>query len=561
MIGSPTSREKLIGQGEVSLRPSDCASHTRMKILLALDSRPTNCAVIGLLDPHSGQWDRVQVLQLPEPFKRKGFRGCVQVGGSWYVVNSAALYQLEVNLAGADPFVSVVRTLRRPEWEQGERAAADLHHVHYSQSRNTLLVANSFMDAVDEVSLDCRLVRRHYLWDISPTIAEEALRREPSAMDLVHINHISERDGVIYLTLGNWNGTRRGKVVRFDNGDEVLAGLEFPHDGVFVNGDFYLTESGAARIAVYRGFASSRALEREPHERVPVVIRQSVWRESFQWVRGLGFSPRHLLCGVTQWRESKATQPQIPPRIAFFDRTTLEWRGDLFLPPVAGAPTPSLFSIHTIDDGRGDDFPFGTWPDPPLPPPPTQSQSVSRKGLSEQTWVQLDGLPLAFGKPGARELSREWHYPRGLRLWRVKPGWRVEPRWCAGALADGSLVVWAAMEPDEHVYLRTGRRGFRVPPERPELWALEAGKEYQLRVPVISRSGSLQVRLQILEYAGGTRIRSTARWLDGTEPRVRFKTSTRTECVRLALRFSDAGQITLGPLQLMVRSSSRQPGP
>ena len=138
--------------------------------------------------PHEGVWERFQIIDVAEPFIRRGFRGMTVRGKQIYVVNSAALYYFELNLDQVtEPVVHWRKTVRRPEWELGERAAADLHHVLYSAEQNVLFVANSFMDSVDKLSLNGELLKRHYFWDISAEITDLALRRVPGVPDLVHV--------------------------------------------------------------------------------------------------------------------------------------------------------------------------------------------------------------------------------------------------------------------------------------------------------------------------------------------------------------------------------------
>ncbi|NIN48497.1 MAG: hypothetical protein GTN62_00030, partial [Gemmatimonadales bacterium] len=60
----------------------------------------------------------------------------------------------------------------------------------------------------DEISVSGELIGRHYLWDVSEDVAQIAFDRMDGVADLTHVNHISEDRGRIYLTLGNWNGTR-----------------------------------------------------------------------------------------------------------------------------------------------------------------------------------------------------------------------------------------------------------------------------------------------------------------------------------------------------------------
>lgn len=503
-----------------------------MKILLALDSRPGNAAAIGLLDPHTGRWDRFQVVEVAEPFKRKGYRGAALVGDQLYVVNSAALYQLALDRDHRDgPLVRPVRTLRRPEWALGQRSAGDLHHVHHSATRERLFVASSFLDAVDEVTLDLRFVRRHYLWDVSPAIAAEALRRNPYAVDLVHCNHICEHDGRLYVTCGNWNRTRMGKVICFDTGEVVLDGLQFPHDGFVHDGDFYLSETEAQRVLVYRGFSGDLRGRPGPDRVLPVTIDTPGWEGSFQWVRGIAVTKQHIIAGVTQWRDDAFDEPQIPPRLAFFDRASGEHRGDLFLPEVEGFATPSLFSVHIIEDERPESFDLDAWR-AGAPPPRTGGTAPARV---------VESLPLAFTDESG-ELSAEWSYaaaPAGQ--WWVSPA------------DEGGVVVTSSMNADDKFYLRTGRDQFDVPPARPDVWTLAPGRPHELHARATEYEGNIQVKLWVFEYCGGRRAGHHVEKLKGGTGVVRFQIAPDTTSVRIGLRFSGAGRVALAPLRLLAR--------
>jgi len=332
-----------------------------MRLLLALDSRPSNQAALGILDPHTASWERFEIPQLEEPFKRRGFRGAILKEGRLYVLSSAALYIYDADITAGESRFELARTLRRPEWEVGARAAADLHHLVYSSQRGNLLVANSFMDSIDEISLDGDFIQRHYLWDVSPAVAKTALERNPQATDLVHCNHISEQNGKIYVTCGNWNGTRLGKVICFDSGEIVLEDLPFPHDGFVHEGDFYVSASAASEVLIYENAAEMNLLGRSPDHVLPVTIRQPIWENSFQWVRGIHVTDRHIVCGVTQWRNESRKQPQIPPRLIFFDRATKDFVGELFLPIMDEFPSPSIFTLLALPDERDDQFDINLW--------------------------------------------------------------------------------------------------------------------------------------------------------------------------------------------------------
>ncbi len=332
-----------------------------MRLLLALDSRPSNQAAIGILDPHAADWEHFEIMPIAEPFKRRGFRGCTLVGDRLYVLSSAALYIYRAEVAAGTSQFELLHTTRRPEWEVGERAAADLHHLHYSPHRDRLFIANSFMDSVDELTPEGEFIAHHYLWDISPAVAEVARQRNPDATDLVHVNHITEHDGRIYLTCGNWNGTRTGKVICFDTGEIVLEDVSFPHDGFVHGGDFYISATGASEVLIYENAGNMDLLARRPDHILPVEIRQKEWENSFQWVRGIHVSGDYMLCGVTQWRNETADQPQIPPRLVCFDRHSKQFQGELFLPSVEEFPSPSIFTLLPLPDERDVQFDFRNW--------------------------------------------------------------------------------------------------------------------------------------------------------------------------------------------------------
>ena len=353
----------------VSLEPD-------MKLLTALDSRWANKAAVGLLDPHSGSWSSFEIVDLPEQFNRRGFRGMSVVDNQTiYVVNSAALYRLRLNVSDeTKPLATVEQSIRRPEWEVGQRAGADLHHVLYVPARDVLLVANSAMDSVDEVSPEGKLLRRRYLWDLSSEIAELARERNPDASvhDLTHLNHITTHGDYTYLTAGNLNGTRVGCMIRLETGEIVLDGLHFPHDGVVLDGDLYVSNSGTSTVHVWRDVGNMDLRGRPPDEIVPIQIQQDAWSKSFQWVRGVARSHEHLVVGVTQWRISESESPQIPPRLVFFKSDGLTFEGEIFLPQVEGFPSPCIYSIHAIDDDRDEQIPAAIWERALLAPPPTE---------------------------------------------------------------------------------------------------------------------------------------------------------------------------------------------
>lgn len=464
-----------------------------MKLLFALDSRPSNQAALGVLDPHTAAWEQFETMKITEPFLRRGFRGATLVDDRLYVLSSAALYIYRWNFGAAgNSLVELEKTVRRPEWEVGARAAADLHHVHYSPQRKRLFIANSFMDAVDEISLDGEFIAHHYLWDLSPAIAEVAKERNPAATDLVHVNHISEQGGRIYLTLGNWNGTRTGKIVCFDTGEIVLEDLEFPHDGFVHDGDLYISATGASQVLIYENAADMNLLGRRPDHVLPVEIRQDQWRNSFQWVRGIHVTDRHIVCGVTQWRNETIDQPQIPPRLVFFDRTTKKFQGELFFPSVEGFPSPSIFSLIPLPDERGDSFDYSLWERETLLSVETEPSAVAvheahqqvdsphcRSMLGNGTGI-WPGTWTPYSDPGVEEQAGERVV--GIVLPEVDATNQLMPGWSCVDRESNQVEQLAKSLPvviDDQVIFYTGH-GYRN--SRPRSGSLPGQHFLQLRL-------------------------------------------------------------------------------
>ena len=504
-----------------------------MKILLALDSRASNQAGLGLLDPHRGHWSRFQIADTQEPFRRRGFRGSALLGDQLFVVSSAALYQYRVNLHDeGQPLAALVKTVRRPEWELGERAAADLHHVFFCRERGSLLIANSFMDCIDEVSLEGELRARHYLWDLSRSVGEIAFARVPGAADLTHVNHICAHGGDVYLTLGNCNGTRRGKVIRLGDGAVVVDGLEFPHDGVVSGDHFYLSQSGTSEISIYPLTNDSRFVAQESREDLPVQVRSDLWSGSFQWVRGIAVTEEHIICGVTQWRNETPFRPQIPPRLVFFGRESRQFEGELFLPPGDGFPVPSIFTIHVLPDSAGESLDFTKWQG--LAPMPSAVEVADESASRPRVRVQC----LYFHSPVDRmRLSDTWSSP-------------VDSRCHVRVMPEGALWVDCRMHGAERFYLRTGAGPFEEVPSQPPPLKLEAGHEYELSAFLRQVRGGIATQLWVIQYDERERIGHVVREVAAGESSLAFRVDPRCRQVRVAFRFSGQGVVNLAPLNL-----------
>ena len=483
-----------------------------MRLLLALDAIRANKAGIGVLDLKAGRWEHFQEITIDEPFRRRGFRGAHLHGDDLYAVNSAALYRIRMQRGPTWDF-TVADVHRRPEWELGERAAADLHDVWVSDARGRIIVANSFMDSIDEMTMDGWLAERRYLWDICPEIAELARSRDPDAADLAHVNHVAEHDGELLVTLGNRNGTRTGAVLNADTGELLLTDLPFPHDGVFAPGGFYTSFSDTGEIAVYDAATPAELVGASP-VRLPVEIRQPFWADSFQWVRGIAVTEHHLICGVTQWRKESAGRRQIPPRIVVYSRPDLAYVGELFLPEIDGFPVPAIFSVIVLD-GEQDRLDGRAWTEPE---PPVEEAPASARVVATSGWVPPDD-------------HRDYVTPR----------------------PDGGVEV--TVSPAARFYLKDTPTDFGLPPEASALAPSELvpGTTTTVHCEI---DGELAVHLWAIYYDDDERLAHDTFRLRRGDNTLRHEIPAGATRCRFAVRVDGEGHTTVSALTIATASDA-----
>lgn len=528
-----------------------------MRLMVTLDSRHRNAGGFLFLDLGRGH-SHYYAHTFAEPFRRLGFRG-----GSFLqsacpdperrqiaVCNAAAVYRFDLYWPrGGAPEVHWVHTEHRPEWALGERAAADLHHVHHCPRRQRLLVANSFMDCVDFLDEDGRFRERCYLWDLAPEFRTLAAGRKPQAADLCHLNHISSLGDAIVLTLGNLNGSRTGAVITLDEGRFLLRDLAFPHDGLRLGDDFFLSLSGASQVACYPGIASAADLAtasariialRPPAERPE-------WADSPQWVRGICATDRHLVVGISQFRDvfNTTTASHAPPRLAVLDRASGRPLGTLYLPPHPLLERPALFSLLMLDDEGVESPDFRAWPltdeEQPLRVAPVRAVSqalerIPQAGL-DATWFWSGDETLAWSEP-------------------------VDP-----ALPGRGIRLEADLPHGERAILATGNRGsLDIPPDDPVLWRLYGDSETHLRLDIASRDPFLELKVQVLEYDDQRRIRQATHVLGEGKREITWRSAPATRSCRIALHLSGRGRAVITGLRLAqqvpadrMRTASQRP--
>ncbi|WP_018152956.1 hypothetical protein [Leeia oryzae] len=281
-----------------------------MRIILPVDSRVKNTQGFILVNLISGDQQEYPT-QESFPFSRRGFRGGVIHDGCIYVCNSFSVkaYRVE-NSADKFNFFEIWQ-LQQPEWLLGKAANADLHALHFDTSRNILLLANSFMDSLDEISLDGRFLGRKFLWETSDRVLDLVKVRNPNAPDLCHFNHISMAFGQTFLTLGNLNASGKGAVLHLETGRFVIENLDRPHDGVFWNDEFWITETSAYKLRLYSNISKIEDFQREGYRTID--LSSHVNETDKFWCRGLYVTDTKVFVGCSQFQDRLNEELQTPP--------------------------------------------------------------------------------------------------------------------------------------------------------------------------------------------------------------------------------------------------------
>lgn len=131
----------------------------------------------------------------------------------------------------------------------------------------------------------------------------------------------------------------------------------------------------------------------------------------------------------------------------------------------------------------------------------------------------------------------------------------------AGRLATdaGGLEVELDVEESEKVYLAMGEGSFAKPPAEALNARLAAGTAHSLRC-TWRAPASLEGRLWIIEYAGGTRIQHHNLTLKNGANALEFVTGPATDRFRVLFRFSGTGRATIRDLNLSAALQSRERG-
>lgn len=400
----------------------------------------------------------------------------------------------------------------------------------YSQSRDRLLVANSFMDAIDEVSLDGEWLGRRYLWDISPDVMSCSANRDRFAPDLVHVNFIEERDSQHLATLCNINGTKEGAIVSLETGAILQRGLSLPHDGCFHEDAFYVTNTGSSELLIYDAPTDAPELDMMQAAIVPIEVTNPEWDAGSQWVRGVCVSDKFILVGVTQFRGETA-EPEAclaPPRLVVFDRKTKEQLGEIFLPTMSGFTNPCIYSIFLLGDLAQEEIDFPRWSASPDSYQPSIAEELS---LPDSNFAETAMQP---------HLSANWQWSRGVdfvKLFQV---------------GDGIQLDLAFESSAQRTFLVSGAGTGKLtqPADNARSYALPSNAEVTVEVWVPKLTPYARVGLYFVEYDLECRVDTSKFRLREGKNELRLKTKEHVDSFRIAFRLAGSGAVAIDRVQV-----------
>jgi hypothetical protein len=153
-----------------------------------------------------------------------------------------------------------------------------------------------WLSRLSERSNDFQFIEREYRY----------VHKSKTSYHYHHLNGVCFHEELLYITTKGWNrDENKSAVIRFDPQTRRAeffvppGGFRGMHDGVFVSGRFYATESGANSVAW-----------REPDG--SIISRQV--EPSGYFVRGLCYTGSSFLVGFSTWRDSN-----LPAQIVEYD--------------------------------------------------------------------------------------------------------------------------------------------------------------------------------------------------------------------------------------------------
>lgn len=389
-------------------------------LLLSLHSPQTREGALGLLDPELG----LRYLQIDSPsvlVRNYVPRAVAAFKDRIYVTTSASIRIYRLDDRKNKPLLKLEKEVILNEWLLGEGMQANLVAIAGSEERNRLYVANNSFCAVDEMDLQGSFIRRRHLWEISPDLFPPPRTATPITIFGLMRNFSLSPSGDLYITVANCNNSGLGKVISLETGEEFLAGLNDPHDGLFANNLFFLNDidqgkyvenKQSGKLYAYKvSQGPGESLVDSVYWAVRPVITCEEFKNSVQNLRGMAYAEETLYCGVTHY--GKVSTPQIPSRVVAFHAESGAQRRDYSLPDLKILRQPRVLFMTALAENFTVDWKQDLYfyrHEQPLPPEYFQEESRERGKIldseartAEKQVTQVEGQGVPCLEQGSRQ--------------------------------------------------------------------------------------------------------------------------------------------------------------
>lgn len=325
-------------------------------ILVSFQSALNWKGAMGIFDPETG----LRYLQIDAPssiVNNSQPRGVAAIKNRIYVNTFASIRIYQLDHRKNKPLLKLEKEVILKEWLLGDAMQARLVPIVASEERNRLYIGNNNFCSIDELDLEGSFIRRQHLWEIAPDIFSLPNHAEEKIVYGRIRNLCLSPSGILCITVANCNNSGTGKVISLDTGEELIAGLHDPYDGLFTDSFFYLhdiDESNShenkhnGKLYAYRIFSDRGDFIDGVQWAVHPEMVNNEFKSNIQNLRGMVFTGDTLFCGVSH--HGKAAGLRFPPRIVSFDAVSGIQQREYLLPDLKMFRQPRVLFMTALDE-------------------------------------------------------------------------------------------------------------------------------------------------------------------------------------------------------------------
>jgi len=125
----------------------------------------------------------------------------------------------------------------------------------------------------------------------------------------------------------------------------VIRDLSRPHDGIYDNGQFFVTETGKCQLTVWDDIQDIAQLKTATRRTVDLCQGLQETKPK-HWARGVLATKEHIFVAASQFQDREHDAPDVlPSHIIVIERSTLKIVHRLWIPSVGALQRPVLYSL------------------------------------------------------------------------------------------------------------------------------------------------------------------------------------------------------------------------